>query len=125
DLGARHTEDRTVEIDVLTTREFRMKPGTDFKEACHTPLDVHFALSRLGYPAENFQKCRFTGPIWPNDAKNFALLDLEIYIFQRPEFLNLVTLDDLASAKEVGTLTHKRANSARDHISQSYILPLR
>ena len=56
-----------------------------------------------------------------NYAKYFALLDLEAYILQCPEFFNLVALNDLPSVQRVDSFASKVASLASDHITQRRI----
>src|SRR5271157_62953 len=39
-LGAAHPEDRTIQIDVLASGQFRVEAGADFKQAGHATLDA-------------------------------------------------------------------------------------
>ena len=58
--------------------------------------------------AEDLQQRALAGAVATNDAKNFALLDLETHVLKRPEFFDLVALNNLSAAT---TSTAFRARS--------------
>ncbi|MCG3161346.1 MAG: hypothetical protein JMDDDDMK_02514 [Acidobacteria bacterium] len=55
DLGAPHSQDCAVQVDVLASGQFRMKPGAYFEQRTDAPANVGVAFSRLGDAREDFQ----------------------------------------------------------------------
>src|SRR5262249_41171246 len=95
-----------------------MKTGTDFKQASYSTSQNRASAIRLGNPAEDLEQGRFPRPVPSDNAKHLALLDLEAHIPQGPEFLDLVTLDNLPAANEVDRLAPEVAGLASDHVAQ-------
>src|SRR5215510_5599692 len=87
DLRPGHSENRAVEIDVFPSGQFRMKSGSDLKQARHAPTNARLALSRVCNTAKNFQQSRLTSPIATDDSHHLAPIDLEGNVFQRPKIL--------------------------------------
>src|SRR6266404_1422993 len=85
DVPATNSEDRAIQINVLSSGQFRMKTGTNFQQTSEAAVQLNPAGSGLGNPREYFQQGRFTGSILPNDAEDFTGLNFEIDILQRPE----------------------------------------
>src|SRR5271157_1341838 len=56
DLGTAHPKDRTVQIDIFASGQFRMKTGADLKQACHPTLDADPTLRRFRNPAQDFKE---------------------------------------------------------------------
>src|SRR5215472_6896721 len=121
DLGAAHTEDRAVEIDVLAAGQFGVKAGADFEQARDAAAERDPPGSRFGDTAQNFQKGALAGAVAADDAQNVALLDLEADILERPEFLNLASLEHLPAASGRKRLARKITDLVSDHISQCRI----
>ena len=67
-------------------------------------------------------KRAFAGAVAANDAENLALLDLKAHILERPEFLDLVPLHDLAATNDIGRLARKIADLAPDDVAQRRVL---
>src|SRR4051794_21609582 len=62
-----------------------MEAGTYLQEATHATTQLYSARSRFGDAAEHFQEGGFAGAVAPNDANDFARLNLQRYILERPE----------------------------------------
>src|SRR5439155_3780075 len=80
-----HSNNRTVQVDVLSARQIWMKACADFKQASCPAVDVHLARRRLNNLCKNFQECGFTRPVASNDAGYFARFDLKTDILKRPK----------------------------------------
>src|SRR5271166_5728505 len=52
-LGAAHPENRTIQIDVLASGQFRVKAGADFKQAGHATFDADPAFGWFRDSAQN------------------------------------------------------------------------
>jgi hypothetical protein len=61
-------------------------------------------------------------PLRPIIPRTSALLDLETDILERPEFLDLVALNDLSSANNVNSFTGNVADLTPNHVAQSRIV---
>ena len=72
-----------------------MKAGTDLEQARDASAQRHAPFRRLGDAAQDLEKRALAGAVAADDAEDFAPLDLEAHILQRPEFLDFVALDDL------------------------------
>ena len=80
------------------------------------PRSTDASFGRLGDAAEDLQQRAFAGAVAPDDAENFALFDLEAHVLQRPEFLDLVALNNLPAADHVDSLAGEIAQPrARSH----------
>ena len=69
-----------------------------------------------------FSKRAFAGTVAANDAQDLALLDLEAHILERPKFLDLIPLHDLATTNDVGRLACKVTDFASDDVAQRRVL---
>ncbi|AHF94851.1 hypothetical protein OPIT5_28465 [Opitutaceae bacterium TAV5] len=100
-LCSRHTEDGAIEEDVFPPSEFGMETGADLQERRHSPAQGDTAFGRFGDAGENLEQGAFPCSVAADDTEHLATLDLEGNVLQRPEFLDLVTLDDLASTHHI------------------------
>ena len=82
------------------------------------PRSRHAACGGLGDAAENLEQRALAGSIASDDANHLALLHLEAYILQRPEFLDLVALNDLPAVEQIGCLAREIARLASDDVAQ-------
>src|SRR5580704_9527357 len=89
----RHSENRTIEIDVFSASQFRVKSSTDFEQARDPTFDGHTAFGWLGDAGKNFQKRALTGAVTPDNSNNLTTLDLKVHIFKCPELLDPVPGD--------------------------------
>src|SRR5262249_19879465 len=120
-LGSTHAEDRAIEEDVFASGQFWMETGSDLEQTGDAPPQCDTPFVRLGNLAQNLQQGGFSSPIAADDAENLALLDFEAHILQRPEFLDVVALNDLSSAHEVGRFARKVSRLAADDVAQGGI----
>ena len=60
-----------------------MKPRAHLQQGGDTPIQVHFAGTRLCDTGKNLQERALASPIVPDDAQHFALYDVKGYIVQR------------------------------------------
>ena len=67
-LCAAHAEDRAVQEYVLATRELRMKPGTDFKQAAHAAVEFDAPFCGPSDTRENFEQRRFARAVAANKS---------------------------------------------------------
>src|SRR5262245_60666599 len=86
DLSSAHPEDSSIEENVLATGKLAVETGSDFQQARNPGAKQDPALAWLDNPAEYLQQRALPSTVAANDAEYFALLDLEAYILQRPEF---------------------------------------
>ena len=84
-LAPGHAQHRAVEVDILASGQFGVKTRADFQQRADPPVNVGVAGGRLGDARENFQQRAFARAVATDDAEHFAVLDLERYVFERPE----------------------------------------
>ena len=96
-----------------------MKTGADLEQARDAAAQHDAALRRLGDAAEDLEQRALAGTVAADDADDLAPLDLEAHILERPEFLDLVALNDLAPAQHVGGLARKILYAMRDDVAQT------
>lgn len=101
DLVALHPEDGTVQKNVLAPGQLGVETGADFEQAGDAAFDRHAAFGGLSDAAEDFQQGAFPGSVPANDADHLAAADLEGHIFQGPEFLDFVALNNLFALQDV------------------------
>ena len=121
DLLPAHAEDRAIQEDVLATGQFGVKAGADLEQAADAAAQPHPPLGRLGDAAEDLEQRALAGSVAADDADDLALLDLEADILQRPEFLDLVALNDLSAVEEISRLAHEIARLAPNDVTQRRI----
>src|SRR5215831_10760409 len=85
DFLLRHPQNCAIQEDILAAGKFRMEPGADFQQTPDSPVKFNAAFGGLGHARKKFQQSRFPGAVPPDDADDFAGLDLETYVVQRPE----------------------------------------
>ncbi len=73
-----------MEIDVLNTGKFRMKPRAYFDQRHQTPADRDLTCRGSGNARKNFQDRGFAGAIVPDNSKRFTFVDLKADIAQSP-----------------------------------------
>src|SRR5436853_5656710 len=86
-LAPAHTQDGSVQINVFTSAEIRMKASANVEQAAYFPVQFSAAGGGFDNPGEYFQQRRFPGAVGPDDAHNLSRVDLEIDVLQRPENL--------------------------------------
>ena len=62
-----------------------MKAGADFEEAADASVNFGVAFGGAGDAGEDFQQRAFAGAVAADEADDFALMDLEIDVFERPD----------------------------------------
>src|SRR5246127_1372346 len=94
DLDPAHAEDRAVQEDVFATGQFGMKSGANLEQAGHTASKYHPPSRRFGDAAQDLEQRAFARAVAADNSQDLALLDLETDILERPELLDLVSLDN-------------------------------
>src|SRR5580700_4843427 len=64
-----------------------MKPGADLEHAGDTAGELDAPLVGLGNAADDLEQRRFAGAVAADDADDFAALDLEGDVLERPKIL--------------------------------------
>ena len=64
-----------------------MKAGADFEQAAHAAVNFGKAGGGLRDAGENLQQCGLSGAVAADQADDFALLNVEGDIAQRPEIV--------------------------------------
>ena len=85
DLLPAHTQDRAVQVYVLSAGHFPVKAGPDFQHRGHAPVEIDLPCRGPRYPGDQFKQGAFPGTVAPNNAKTFPLADREVDVFQRKE----------------------------------------
>src|SRR6516165_616480 len=116
-LALRHPEDGTIKEDVFATCQLGMKSRPDFEQACDASSNQNAPISRLGDAAEDFEERALAGSVATNDANDFARFDLEAYVFEGPELLDLIALNDLSAAEHVDCFSHKISGLTADDLA--------
>ncbi len=81
----RHAQDGAVEVDVFAPGQLGMKAGAHLQQAGDAPLDLDLPAGRGGDAREDLEQGALAGPVAPDDAQYFALLDGKADIFERPQ----------------------------------------
>jgi hypothetical protein len=89
DLAVRHSQDRTIQVDVLAPGQFRMKARADFEQTGDAP--AHFDAAAAGFDdaTEDFQQRRFPGAVAADNTDDLAGLNFEGHVFEGPEFFRM------------------------------------
>ena len=85
DLATPHSEDRTVQEDVLSTGQLWMKAGSDLEQRTDTPRDYRAPARRFRDPRHHLQESRLSGAVTSDHADDLAFFDFERHVVQRPE----------------------------------------
>ena len=104
-----------------------MEAGADFQQTRDAAAQQDPPSCRLSDAAQDLEQCTFAGAIATDDAKNLALLDLKAHIFERPEFLDLISLHDLPPANDIRRFAREVAELAPDDVAECriFVLPPR
>src|SRR6266850_8449279 len=79
---------------VFTAGKLGMESGADFEERPDAPVNFRPAGGGASDSRQNLQQSRLAGTVAPDQAEDFAFLDLQRHVFQRPEsFLFFATKD--------------------------------
>ena len=62
-----------------------MEAGAHLQQRAHPPVDLGFALGRLGDPGQDLQQRALAGPVAADHAQHLAIMNIEIDVLQRPE----------------------------------------
>src|SRR5205823_3893062 len=76
------------------------------------------ALGWFRNATKDLEKSALTGAIASDDADDRALLDIEAYVLERPEFLHFVALNDLPPAHKIESLANEVAGFTSYHVTQ-------
>src|SRR5262245_7977812 len=99
-----------------------MKPCSDFEQTCQSSTQPRTARRWIADSTQYFQECAFARAISADDSDNFPAIHLEAYVTQGPEFLDLVSLYDLAPPGKVGGFPRNVSHRSSDHFSQLGVL---
>src|SRR5262249_40336068 len=121
DLGAAHTENGAVKIDVFASGELGMKAGADLEQTCDAADDSDAPLARLGDARQDFQEGRFAGAVAANDAEHLATLNFKANVLQRPEFLGRLAAYNGAAARRTDRPFPHIARHPRSNVTQGCI----
>ena len=86
-FAARDAQDFAVQKDVFAAGEFRIESRAQFEQRGDPPLRDHAARVGSRIPLTICSSVLLPLPFGPTTPKNFAALDVEIHIAQRPEFV--------------------------------------
>jgi hypothetical protein len=112
-----HPENCAIEVDVLAPGELGVKAGADLEKACDAPPQHNLSLCRLRDAAQDLEKSALSGAVAANDPKNFTLPNLEAYVLESPELLDLIALNNLSASEYVDCLAHEVSSLAADDIA--------
>src|SRR5215469_5971504 len=99
-----------------------MKSSTDLKQARYPSPKRDAARSGLSDSAKDLEERALARSIATDDPKDLPLPDVETHIFQRPEFLDLIALDDLTAVDEICSLTGGIPKLARDNVAKGAVV---
>lgn len=105
DLLFGHAQDGAVHVDVLAAGQFGVEAGADLQQGAHPAFEAHFARSRFGDMRQDLKQGAFAGAVVADNAQYLALFDLEVDVFERPEY-TLVFALELAQAAQLPEVAH-------------------
>src|SRR4030095_15186480 len=82
-----HSEDGSVQEDVLPAGQIRVKAGSYLQQARNSPSAVYSSGCRLRNAAQDLQQRALPCTVRADDAYNLPLIDFERNVPQRPELL--------------------------------------
>src|SRR5208283_3176465 len=91
DLAAPHSEDGSVEEDVLSPGQLGVESSPHFQQARHVTVEVDRAGRRVSDAGQQFQESALACPVPANDADGLSPPDVEIDILDRPEFFPVLS----------------------------------
>src|SRR5215210_1672890 len=91
-LRAVHAEDGTVQEDVLTSGELRMKAGSNLEQARYATSKIGVALSGRRDARKNLQQRALPCSVPPDYSDNITWVNIEAHIPERPEFAVAILL---------------------------------
>src|SRR6478736_211268 len=92
DLGAFHTHDRAVQIDVLASGQLRMETDSYFKQASDFSANLCAPFGRLGHSRKYLKQRALSGSVAANQTYDFALPDFEGNVLEGPDGPALFTM---------------------------------
>ena len=122
DLITSHSNDRAIEINILSTREFGVKARANFQKAAYSTIDVYFAGRRFDNARKNLQQGRLAGAVSPDNAYDFAGQYFKADVFKYPKKVIMTPRVPVAATKgglssfdncvtQYGIYARKAANS--------------
>ena len=84
-LLSRQPEHRSVEKNVVSSGELRVKSSADFKQTGKPAVNLYGTGGGLSNPRKDFQEGRFTGAIFTDNCQRLALGNLKGDVSQSPE----------------------------------------
>src|SRR5258706_8190616 len=90
-LSLSHAKNRSVEIDILPTRQFFVESGSHFQQGRNAPLNLDIPFSRVRNLRQDLEQRALSRSVFPNDADNFSLVDVERHILQCPDRIRRLT----------------------------------
>src|SRR5262249_12960611 len=83
--GARHADDRTVEVDVLPARQLRVKSSPDLEQRADCAGDADLAARRHRDRRDDLEQRALAGAVGTDDAEHLAFMQLERNLLERCE----------------------------------------
>src|SRR6476469_4738506 len=87
DLLTTHAQHCTIEIDIFTPGQFRMKAGTHFQKGSYSAAQAHLSFGGSGDPRQDLEQCAFSGAITADHANRLSGRDFKRNIAECPESL--------------------------------------
>src|SRR5262245_46880007 len=88
-LHALHSQDGSVEVDVISTGQFGMKTCPYFQQTSYSAMDLSPAGGRLNNTRKNLEQGAFPCPVTSNDPNDFAAFYFKRHILQSPESIRV------------------------------------
>src|SRR5262249_44945176 len=99
-----------------------MKSGADLEKASDPPAQPRPTFGGLRDAAENLEQRALASPMSSDDTDSLAFLHLEADIFQRPEFLDFVALNNLSAVEQIYRLTQEISRLSSNDVPQRRIM---
>jgi hypothetical protein len=94
-----HAENGSVQVDIPSSRQFRVKARPDFQQTTDTPVKVDASSCRFRDSAKDLQQSCLPRAISTDDSENLTAINLKRHISKRPKLFLL--RDQRALGKEV------------------------
>jgi hypothetical protein len=117
DIFGSHSQDCTVEINILAACQLPVKTGAYFQKGTNPSIQICHARGWFRNTRENLKQSAFTGSVSANDTHYFAWLNLKADILESPH----VSIFFGGIRSSTPENTKWRSNSARNGISQRTI----